>query len=193
MRKLALLTFITLDGVMQAPKLPEEDISNGFELGGWADKYWGEVMEQVKREAMSKPYDLLLGRKTYDIFASVHKSNLNENSDESSMDKATKYVVTNSNDKLEWKNSIAITGNVVENISKLKSQEGLLLQVHGSWELIQTLLLNDLIDEFRIWTFPVALGKGKRLFSIDFVPKNLTLVKSESTSNGVVMSIYKRK
>ncbi|WP_298755228.1 dihydrofolate reductase family protein [uncultured Psychroserpens sp.] len=191
MRKLALLTFITLDGVMQAPKLPEEDTSNDFKLGGWADKYWDEVMEQVKSEAMSEPYDLLLGRKTYDIFASAHKSNMNGNSDESPMDKATKYVVTNSDNKLEWKNSIAITGNVAEEISKLKSQDGLLLQVHGSWDLIQTLLLNDLVDEFRIWTFPVVLGKGKRLFSKDFVPKNLTLVKSESTSNGVVMSIYK--
>jgi len=191
MRKLALLTFITLDGVMQAPKLPEEDTSNGFELGGWADKYWDEVMEQVKKEAMSAPYDLLLGRKTYDIFASAFKAN--EKSNESPMDKATKYVVTNPNNKLEWKNSIAITGNVAEEISKLKSQDGILLQVHGSWELIQTLLINDLVDEFRIWTFPVVLGKGKRLFTEGYILKNLTLIKSEPTSNGVIMSIYKRR
>jgi len=191
MRKLAILTFVTLDGVMQAPKLPEEDTSNGFEFGGWADKYWNEVMEQVKKEAMAKPYDLLLGRKTYKIFASAHKSN--KESDESPMDKATKYVVTNSKYKLEWQNSIPITGDIVKEIIKLKSQDGLLLQVHGSWELIQTLLLNDLVDEFRIWTFPVIIGKGKSLFTKDYVLKNLTLIKSEPTSNGVVMSIYKRE
>jgi len=177
MRKLAILTFVTLDGVM--------------EFGGWEDKYWNEVMEQVKKEAMAKPYDLLLGRKTYKSFASAFKSN--KESDESPMDKATKYVVTNSKYKLEWQNSIPITGDIVKEIIKLKSQDGLLLQVHGSWELIQTLLLNDLVDEFRIWTFPVIIGKGKSLFTKDYVLKNLTLIKSEPTSNGVVMSIYKRE
>lgn len=193
MRKLAILTFATLDGVMQAPKLPKEDTSNGFEFGGWADKYWNEVMAQVKEEAMAAPYDLLLGRKTYEIFASAHKSISNKESDESPMDKATKYVVTNSKSKLDWQNSIPITGDIAKEIAKLKSQDGLLLQVHGSWQLIQTLLLNDLVDEFRIWTFPVIVGNGKRLFTKDCIPKNLTLVKSEPTSNGVVMSIYKRE
>ena len=192
MRNLAILTFVTLDGVMQAPKLPEEDTSNGFEFGGWADKYWDEVMAQVKREAMAKPYDLLLGRKTYDLFASIHQSNSKEKSNVSPMDKAIKYVVTNSMQKLEWQNSIPISENILAEIKKLKLQDGLLLQVHGSWELIQTLLKNDLVDEFKIWTFPVIVGNGKRLFNKDGLPKNLTLVKSEPTSNGVVMNIYKR-
>jgi len=192
MRKLAILTFVTLDGVMQAPKFPEEDTSNGFESGGWADKYWDEVMVQVKNEAMAKPYDLLFGRKTYDLF-SVHQSNRNKETDESPMDKATKYVTTNSKKELDWQNSILITGNIAEEIAKIKAQDGLLLQVHGSWELIQTLLKNDLIDEFRIWTFPVIVGNGKRLFNNGSLPINLTLIKSEPTSNGVVMNIYKRE
>jgi len=192
MRKLAILTFVTLDGVMQAPKLPEEDTSNGFESGGWANKYWDEVMVQVKNEAMAKPYDLLLGRKTYDLF-SVHQSNRNRENDESPMDKATKYVATNSKKELDWQNSILITGNIAEEIVKIKAQDGLLLQVHGSWELIQTLLKNDLIDEFRIWTFPVLVGNGKRLFNNGCLPINLALIKSKPTSNGVVMNIYKRE
>lgn len=193
MRELAILTFVTLDGVMQAPKLPEEDTSNGFESGGWAERYWDEVMVQVQKEAMAEPYDLLLGRKTYELFASVHASNLNQELNESPMNEAVKYVVTNSKKKLDWKNSSPITGNIQEKIAELKAQDGLLLQVHGSWELIQTLLKNDLIDEFRIWTFPVIVGNGKRLFNGNCVPKNLTLVKTEPTSNGVVMSIYRRE
>ncbi len=187
MRKLAILTFVTLDGVVQAPKLPEEDTSNNFQLGGWADTYWDEVMEQVGKEAMSQPYDLLLGRKTYELFA-THNS---ENSD-SPLNKFTKYVVTNTLDKLDWQNSIRISGNIVEEVTKLKEQNGLLLQVHGSWELINTLIKNDLVDEFRLWTFPVILGEGKRLFSEVGIHKNFTLVKSEPTTNGVVMNIYRR-
>jgi len=188
MRKLAILTFVTLDGVMQAPKLREEDPSNGFENGGWADEYWDEVMAQVKEEAMDQPYDLLLGRKTYELFAS-HNS---KESDSNPLNDLTKYVVTATKNKLDWRNSKPISGNIVAEISKLKVQDGRLLQVHGSWQLIQTLLANDLIDEFRIWTFPVMVGKGKRLFSQDYLPNNLTLIKSKPTSNGVVMNIYKR-
>ncbi|MEQ9266787.1 MAG: dihydrofolate reductase family protein [Balneolaceae bacterium] len=188
MRKLAILTFVTLDGVMQAPKMPEEDFSNRFTQGGWADPYWDEVMEQVAEEAMDKPYDLLLGRKTYDLFAS-HNSG---GDDSNPLNRYTKYVATNSLSKLDWQNSVVLNGDIVEEVTRLKSQGGLLLQVHGSWELIQTLLKNDLIDEFRLWTFPVTIGHGKRLFPEGSVPNNLTLVKSRSTSNGVVMGIYKR-
>jgi len=189
MRKLAVLTFVTLDGVMQAPKLPEEDPSNGFKNGGWADEYWDEVIAHVGEEAMNHPYDLLLGRKTYELFA----TNNAQGSSSNPLNNYTKYVVTGSKNKLDWKNSIPITGNVVEEIAKLKSQNGLLLQVHGSQQLIQTLLLNDLIDEFRLWTFPVIVGNGKRLFEHGCIPINLTLVKSKRTSNGVIMSIYQRK
>lgn len=189
MRKLAILTFVTLDGVMQAPKMPEEDSSNGFTQGGWADPYWDEVMKQVAEEAMDKPYDLLLGRKTYELFASHNSSG----DDSNPLNRYTKYVTSNSLSKLEWQNSIALNGDIVEKVAKLKSQDGLLLQVHGSWELIQTLLKNDLIDEFRLWTFPVIAGSGKRLFLEGNIPNSLTLTKSCTTSNGVVMSIYNRR
>ena len=188
MRKLAILTFLTLDGVMQAPKLPEEDLSNGFKHGGWGDKYWDEVMAQVGQEAMAEPYDLLLGRKTYELFA-AHNS---KESDSNVLNQLTKYVVTNSLSELDWQNSVLITGDAIEEVKKLKSQNGLLLQVHGSWQLIQDLLINDLVDEFRLWIFPVVVGNGKRLFPVDSKPNDLTLVKSKITPNGVVMCIYKR-
>ncbi|TRX52456.1 dihydrofolate reductase [Fulvivirga sp. M361] len=188
MRKLAILTFLSLDGVMQAVNLPEEDTSNGFEHGGWANKYWDEVMAQVKAEAMSEPYDLLLGRKTYELFAE-HNS---KESDSNPLNDLTKYVVTNTLSTLEWKNSIPVSGDIVKEVTRLKSQDGHLLQVHGSWQLINTLLSNDLIDEFRLWTFPIVLGGGKRLFHQCHFLDNLSLVRTKSTVNGVIMSIYRR-
>lgn len=141
-------------------------------------------MEQVMAEAMAEPYDLLLGRKTYDLFAAGPKAG--------KMQDATKFVVTSTLGELAWKNSVRITGDVAVEITRLKAQDGPLLQVHGSWQLIQTLLEHDLIDEFRLWIFPVVIGSGKRLFGHDAVPKNLTLTKTATTSNGVVMCLYER-
>lgn len=187
MRKLAILTFVSLDGVMQAPKLPEEDSSGGFEHGGWADKYWNEAMALVGEYAMAEPYDLLLGRKTYDLF-SLH----NSKNPDTPLNGYTKYVATNSLSTLSWQNSIPISGNIAEEIAMLKEKDGLLLQVHGSWELIKTLLKNDLVDEFRLFTFPIILGEGKRLFSDGNFPKSLKLIKSKTTSHGVAMNIYER-
>ena len=190
MRELAILTFVTLDGVMQAPKLPDEDPSGEFTQGGWAEPHWEPVMEQVGREAMAAPYDLLLGRKTYEIFAAFFTSDDNA---ANPMNNATKFVVTSTLDKLDWKNSVRIAGDIAAEVSRLKEQEGPLLQVHGSSQLIQTLISHDLIDEFRIWTFPVLVGPGKRLFAQGTVPTGLTLLKSEeASSSGVVMSIYRR-
>ena len=191
MRELAVLTFITPDGVMQAPATPEEDTSHGFTLGGWASNYWPEVMEQVEREAMSQPFDLLFGRKTYDLFAQ-HWPNAPESAHGKKLNDATKYVVTSSALAIDWDNSIPITGSVAAEITKLKKRDGPLLQVHGSWQLIQALLDHNLIDEFRLWTFPVVVGTGKRLFKEGCVPMNLGLKKSASTSNSVVMNIYRR-
>lgn len=191
MRGLAVLTFITLDGVMQAPGMPEEDTSGGFTQGGWAANYWPEVMEQVEREAMSQPFDLLFGRKTYDIFAG-HWPNAPESAHGKKLNDATKYVATSSANGLDWQNSVQITGDVPAEIAKLKERDGPLLQVHGSSQLIQTLLTHQLIDEFRLWTFPVVVGAGKRLFDEGSVPTNVGLRKTASTSNGVVMSIYRR-
>ena len=184
MRNLAILTFLTLDGVMQAVRSPEEDPSGGFRHGGWALNYWDEVMEQVKEEAMAAPYDLLLGRKTYELFAA--------SSNAEQMKNATKFVATSTLRELEWENSVRIAGDIAAEVSRLKAQDGPLLQVHGSWQLIQTLLAHDLIDEFRLWIFPVVVGSGKRLFGRDTVPTGLTLMKTRATSNGAVMCIYRR-
>lgn len=188
MRELAILTFTTLDGVMQAPKLADEDPSRGFARGGWAAPYWDAVMSHVASEAMTQPYDLLLGGKTYDLFEAHFPED-----PEAPMTRATKYVVTSRPEPLRWANSIAVRGEVPTAIRELKAQSTGLLQVHGSWQLIQALLAHDLIDEFRIWTFPVLVGGGKRLFDAGSMPTGLALVKSEPTADsGVVMSIYRR-
>jgi len=191
-RELAILTFVTLDGVMQAPAQPEEDLSGGFTHGGWAWPYWDEVMAQEKEEAMAEPYDLLLGRKTYELFA-PHFSNIGDSDDEAALlNNAKKYVATNTLKNLGWTNSFPIIGDTVAGVARLKSEDGPLLQVHDSWQLIQTLLAKGLIDEFRLWTFPVVVGSGKRLFGEPPARQDLALVKTRATSNGVVMGIYRR-
>ena len=190
MRNLAVLTFLTLDGVMQAPVRPDEDPSGGFTNGGWAVSYWDEVMAQVMEEAMAAPYDLLLGRKTYESFA-AHWPHVDNDPHADKLNNATKFVVTSTLRRLEWQNSKRITGDIAAEISRLKDQDGPLLQVHGSWQLIQTLLSHELIDEFRLWTFPVVVGHGKRLFGQDSVATDLRLLRSRTTSNGVVMGIYR--
>lgn len=188
-RELAILTFQTLDGVMQAPKMPEEDRSGGFTRGGWADPYWDEVMAQVQREAMAAPYDLLLGRRTYQLFA----PHFAPAGDANPMNAARKYVATSTPCALDWNNSVALSGDVAGKVAALKDQEGPLLQVHGSWRLIQTLLAEKLIDEFRLWTFPVLVGAGKRLFAEGVAPGGLKLIKAGLTETGVTMGIYRRE
>ena len=192
MRTLAILTFLTLDGVMQAPSDPEEDRSGGFAQGGWARPCWDEVMQQVMREAMADPYDLLLGKTTYDLFAASFAESGNNNPVAEKLNSATKFVVTSSTSRLQWQNSERITGNIAYAVTRLKDQNGPLLQIHGSWQLIQTLLSEDLIDEYRLWTFPVVVGKGKRLFDQGGLPTNLELLKAESCPCGAVMTIYRR-
>lgn len=187
MRELAILTFQTLDGVMQAPRMPEEDVSGGFSGGGWAAPCWDDVMDQVGKVAMADPYDVLLGRRTYELFA----ANFPSAGDEHPLNKATKYVATSSSSELEWQNSVRLTGDIAAAISRLKEQDGPLLQVHGSWELIQLLLSHDLIDEYRIWTFPVITGAGKRLFGKGSVPNSLKLIRTEACQSGAVMTIYR--
>jgi dihydrofolate reductase len=191
LRKLALLTFVTLDGVMQAPSVPEEDTSGGFTHGGWARPYWDDVMAQVTREAMAEPYDLLLGRTTYEMFASSFP-NARDNPVANTLNNARKHVVTSTLDRLDWKNSRQITGDIPAEIAKLKSQNGPLLQVHGSWKLVQTLMANELVDEIRLWTFPVVVGSGKRLFGDGILPSTFSLVKTDACPSGAVMTIYCR-
>ena len=192
MRELAILTFQTLDGVMQAPSMPEEDRSGGFDRGGWGAPYWDEVMALVRSEVMAEPYDILFGRRTYQLFAANWPSIGDDNPVAKMMNNARKYVATSTLTELEWKNSQPIAGDVAAEVSRLKAQDGPLIQIHGSCELIQTLLCNDLIDEFRLWTFPVVVGGGKRLFNDGATLADLCLVKSDTTSNGVVMGIYRR-
>ena len=194
MRELAILSFVTLDGVMQSPTSAEEDPSGGFAGGGWGAPYWEEVMPQVYAEAMSEPYDLLFGRRTYDVFASHWPNVGGDDPVATRLNEGRKYVVTRSRTHpLPWEVSTRITGDVVDEIRKLKSGDGPLLQVHGSADLIQTLLAHDLIDEYRLWTFPVVVGGGKRLFAGGVVPGSLRLVRTGSTGNGVLMSVYRRR
>ncbi|WP_310620461.1 dihydrofolate reductase family protein [Flexibacterium corallicola] len=192
MRELTVLTFQSLDGVMQAPMQPEEDVSGGFGQGGWASPYFEEVMGLVDEYAMNRDYDMLLGRKTYESFAQFWTSPQAAGPYADKFTKARKYVATNSLTDSKWNNSVYLKGSIPQEISRLKGESGPLLQVHGSWQLIQSLLPHDLVDEFRIWTFPVVVGKGKRLFGEQAVPAQLELKKQKVTKNGVIMSIYRR-
>lgn len=189
MRDLAILTFVTLDGVMQAPSDASEDRSGKFQNAEWARPYWDDVMAHVGRTAMAEPYDILMGWNTYRIFKGAHASE----DPNDPLRNSKKFVVTSSKEKLKWHNSFKISGDIASEITKLKSNAGPLLQVHGSWQLIQLLLANDLIDEFRLWVFPITLGSGKQLFANDGPPRKLRLVKTEPTGNGVVMKVYRRQ
>jgi len=188
MRKLIVSTFLTLDGVMQAPGGPEEDDSGGFAHGGWSVNYWDERMGQVMDEAMSAPFDLVLGRKTYDIFA-AHWPHADE-AEAKPLNDAAKYVASRSHPTLEWSNSVLIEGDAAEGIAALKKQDGPDLQVHGSANLIQTLLRHNLVDEYSLWVFPLVIGSGKRLFSDGAIPSGLKLVDSKVSTTGVVIGTY---
>ncbi|HEV2412227.1 MAG TPA: dihydrofolate reductase family protein [Candidatus Saccharimonadales bacterium] len=193
MRKLVLLTFISLDGVMQAPGGPEEDTSGGFKYGGWTFPYFDEFLGNVMGKQMGMPFDLLLGRKTYDLFASFWpKQDTKTNPAAEPLNKATKYVAANTTIKLGWENSVLLEGDVVAKIRDLKAQDGPILQVHGSSNLIQTLLKNDLVDELWLKIFPVTLGKGKRLFGDGTIPAAFKLSECESSPKGVIVATYER-
>jgi dihydrofolate reductase len=189
MRKLIVSTFLTLDGVMQAPGGPEEDESDGFAHGGWSVNYWDEQMGQVMGEAMSTPFDLLLGRKTYDIFA-AYWPHATDQPGAKPLNDATKYVVSRSRPTLEWSESVLIEGDAAEGIAALKKEDGPELQVHGSGNLIQTLLRHNLVDQYNLWVFPLVIGSGKRLFSDGTVPSALKLVDSKVSTTGVVIGTY---
>ena len=189
MRKLIVTTFVTLDGVMQAPGGPGEDDSNGFTHGGWSVNYWDDRMGEIMGAATSKPFAMVLGRRTYDIFAG-YWPDAPEEEGAKVFNEATKYVASRSRPALEWSNAVLIEGDAAEGVAKLKEQDGPELQVHGSGDLIQTLLRNNLVDEYRLWVFPVVIGSGKRLFSDGTVPAGLRLVDSTVSTTGVVMGTY---
>jgi dihydrofolate reductase len=190
MRKLAINTFLTLDGVMQAPGGPEEDPTGGFAHGGWSVNYWDDLMGEAMGEAMSRPFDLLLGRRTYEIFA-AHWPHVTDEPAEV-LNSATKYVASTTLDAVEWQNSSLLEGDVAEAVARLKDEEGPEIQVHGSQNLIQTLLAHDLVDEYRLWTFPLVLGTGKRLFADGAIPRGLKLVDSKTSTTGVLIGTYER-
>ena len=190
MRELTVNTFLTLDGVMQAPGGPEEDQSGGFDHGGWSVNYWDELMQEMMGEGMSKGFDLLLGRKTYEIFAAHWPHSDDPAAD--ALNDATKHVASRTLEALEWRNSQLLNDEVAVAVPRLKEQDGSELQVHGSADLIQTLLALDLIDEFRLWIFPVVVGPGKRLFGDRAPAGALELVDSKLSSTGVVIATYRR-
>ncbi len=191
MRKLVINTFLSLDGVMQGPGGPEEDPTGGFTHGGWSVNYWDDLMGEEMGSFMGKPFELLLGRLTYEIFA-AHWPNAVDEPGADVLNSARKHVASRTLERTDWQNSTLIEGDVVEYVRSLKDDSGPEIQVHGSGNLIQTLLQNDLIDEFRLWTFPVLLGTGKRLFADGTIPAGLRLVDSKTSTTGVILATYER-
>jgi dihydrofolate reductase len=190
MRKLIAITQVTVDGVMQAPGGPEEDPSNGFTHGGWAMSSGDDVLSRVIGEIMAGDFDMLLGRRTYEIF-SGYWPHAGDNPIANAFNRAGKYVVTRSMRPLSWEHSVRIGGDVVAELVKLKATEGPELHIWGSSELLQTLIGADLVDEFRLWVFPVVLGQGKRLFEHNIPPRRLSLVAMQSTPSGILLNTYR--
>lgn len=191
MSKLVVTTFLSLDGVMQGPGGPEEDRSDEFDQGGWLVPFADEDMGRFVVDWIAAADGFLLGRKTYEIFA-AHWPHVTAQNDlvATKLNSLPKYVVSKTLDKVEWNNSTLIKGDVAEEVAKLKRRPGKELQVHGSGELAQTLMQHDLVDEYRLWFYPVVLGSGKRLFREGGVAKALRLVSSNTTSTGVVVNSY---
>jgi dihydrofolate reductase len=188
MRTLAVNTYMSLDGVMQAPGGPEEDPTGGFAFGGWAAPYFDE--EMIEQVASFPDYELLLGRGTYEIFAAHWPYDEGPIADQ--LNSTRKHVASRTRDRLEWSNSNLITGEVADYVTVLKRQEGPEIQVHGSPGLIQTLLEHDLIDEYRLWIFPVVLGTGKRFFGSGTIPGAFELAGHQVSKTGVVIATYRR-
>ena len=188
-RRLITSTFVSLDGVMQAPGGPEEDVSGGFALGGWTVPHFDESVGAFMDELMGHPFDLVLGRRTYDIFA-AYWPGAGDELGAKPLNDATKHVASRSRPELAWERSVLLGEDVVESVRQLKQQDGPELQVHGSSDLLQTLVPAGLVDEFRLVVFPVVLGRGKRLFGEGTAPAGLRLTSSRVSSTGVVMSVY---
>jgi dihydrofolate reductase len=188
MRKLAINTMMSLDGVMQAPGGPDEDPTGGFTHGGWGANYFDE--EMMRQVAESAPYELLLGRGTYEIFAAHWPYDEGPIADQ--LNSTRKHVASTTLKQVEWNNSTLITGDVAEYVAALKRQDGPEIQVHGSPGLIQTLLEHDLIDEYRMWIFPLVIGTGKRAFGDGAIPMGLKLAGSKVSKTGVTINTYER-
>jgi dihydrofolate reductase len=190
MKKLIASIFVSLDGVVQAPGGPSEDTTGGFKLGGWTFTYWDEIMARSMAGFDGKNRDLVLGRKTYEIFEAHWPYQPADDPTAISLNAAKKYVASRAITKLGWNNSSLLAGEVTSAVAKLKEQEGNDLQIIGSANLIQSLQASSLIDEFNIWTFPVVLGRGKRLFESSSAACAMRLVNSQTSSTGVLLSTY---
>jgi dihydrofolate reductase len=190
MRELIVSTFLSIDGVMQAPGGPGEDDTGGFAYGGWSVNYWDDRMGEVMDAAFGEPFDLLLGRRTYEIFA-AYWPNVPEEEGGKPLNDATKYVASRGRPDLSWKESLLLEGDAADAVAELKHGEGPELQVHGSANLIQTLIRNSLVDEYRLWLFPLVLGAGKRLFADGTIPAGLELVDSTVSTTGVIIGTYR--
>lgn len=193
MRKLVVGTFLTLDGVMQAPGGPNEDRDGGFQHGGWLVPYFDEKFLGIMTEWTKLAGAFLLGRKTYEIFAaSWPKSTDPADEIATALNTRPKFVASRTLAKVDWNNAILLRGEVAEEVAKLKTLEGGEIQVHGSGNLLQTLLKHDLIDTLRIWQFPVVLGTGKRLFGEGTIPRSFRLVETQMNTKGAVLHVYER-
>ena len=189
MRTLLVPTFVSLDGVMQAPGGSEEDPEGGFAYGGWTVPLWDEELSEFMGETMGHPFDLLLGRRTYELFAAYWPTTPDETGGKPLND-ATKYVASRSHPSLDWGPAVLLEGDLAQEVRELKETDGPELQVHGSANLIQTLMPAGLIDEYRLMVFPVTIGTGKRLFGDGSAPATLRLVDSRVSTKGVVIVRY---
>lgn len=192
MRRIVVATFTSLDGVMQAPGGPAEDPTGGFAFGGWVAPHFDRALESPMSEIFGPPFDLLLGRKTYEIFA-AHWPYVTDPNDPIAglFNRVTKYVASRSSRTLAWHNSQALGPDAVASLRRLKGEDGPDLLVQGSSDLLQTLWKNGLVDELTLLLFPVVLGKGKRLFGAGTTPAALKLVKSQSYPTGVIVAKYR--
>jgi dihydrofolate reductase len=193
MRKLVVGAFLTLDGVMQAPGGPNEDREGGFRHGGWLVPYFDEKFGEIMTEWTKRAGAFLLGRKTYEMFAASWP-NSTDPADEiaTALNTRPKFVASRTLDEVTWNNSHLLKGDLAKEVAKLKVQEGGEIQVHGSSNLLQTLLQHNLIDALRIWQFPVVLGTGKRLFGEGTIPGSFRLVDTQQTAPGAVLHVYER-
>jgi dihydrofolate reductase len=189
MRKLTVLEHISMDGVIQAPGGPEEDTSGGFAYGGWISPYSDEILGTALRKQMNMPFDLLLGRKTFDIWEPFWPQHADE---WPGVNTATKYVASNTRTSSKWQPSVFLNGDIPEKVVKIKGQQGPDLHVWGSGDLLQTLIKHDLVDAFWLMVYPVTLGAGKRLFADGTIPAAFKVTESVVGSNGVIVVNYER-
>lgn len=189
MRKITVLEHISLDGVIQAPGGPEEDTSGGFAYGGWIAPYSDKIIGTLLRRQMNLPFDLLLGRKTFDIWAPYWPQHADE---WPGVNKATKYVASNTMTSHKWQPSVFLNGDVAEKVANIKQQQGPDLHVWGSGNLLQTLIRHDLVDAFWLMLYPITLGVGKRLFADGTIPAAYKLTESKVSSSGVIVVNYER-